>query len=466
MVEKNANKEEIMATPALSNELMAEAVRAFQRHNTKADAARSLGLNYRTYVNRLRRAQSCGFLGSYTGPPVRGGDGASLDDAPMPDGNGVTVHYGLDAGFLDYKGPRICSVDQLLELARVDLAVWDVERQLVNKWEVGAKKKVSDLKFDKGKISGRVQSDGELTVKQLIQVKVWLKRRIPSCVEEAFKRITERLPLAPRKVKYREPKGDFMLEIGLFDHHFGKLAWARETGQDYDLRIAEELYPKAVEELLGKARHYGISRIILPIGNDFFHIDNLENTTAKGTRQDVDTRLPKIFDAGAMSVIRSVDMLSQVAPVEVVWVPGNHDPLMGYFLAKYLDAYYRNNGRVQVDTGPKSRKRIVHGNVLIGYTHGDEEPHRDLPSIMATEWPHDFAATLFREWHVGHLHKAKETHYLAGDTYGGVQVKTFPSLSGTDAWHYRKGYVRATRTAEAHLYDKTGPAGTFYFHVS
>ncbi len=32
----------------------------------------------------------------------------------------------------------------------------------------------------------------------------------------------------------------YMLELSVYDHHFGKLAWGRETGHEsYDLKIAE-----------------------------------------------------------------------------------------------------------------------------------------------------------------------------------------------------------------------------------
>ena len=38
------------------------------------------------------------------------------------------------------------------------------------------------------------------------------------------------------------------------------------------------------------------------------------------------------------------------------------------------------------------------------------------------------------------------------DTYGGVTVSVLPSLSGTDSWHYKKGYVKNNRAAEAYLW--------------
>ncbi len=91
----------------------------------------------------------------------------------------------------------------------------------------------------------------------------------------------------------------------------------------------------------------------------------------------------------------------------------------------------------------------------MGFTHGSDEKHADLPTIMAGEVPRHWADTTHREWHLGHLHKRKETRFNAGDTYGAVTVRVLPSMTGTDAWHYQKGYVKGCRAAEAYLWSYT-----------
>ena len=115
---------------------------------------------------------------------------------------------------------------------------------------------------------------------------------------------------------------------------------------------------------------------------------------------------------------------------------------------------------------PRPRKHLRWGNTLIGYTHGEDEAHRDLPSIMAAEWPDQWAATLYREWHVGHWHKRKETVYTAGDTFNGCRVMILDSLCGTDAWHHKKGYVRSGRAATAHVYhEERGPVAVLHYNL-
>jgi len=45
--------------------------------------------------------------------------------------------------------------------------------------------------------------------------------------------------------------------------------------------------------------------------------------------------------------------------------------------------------------------------------------------------------------------------WFAGvDTYGGVVVRTIPSLVGTDYWHFTKGFVATSKTAQFFVWNK------------
>jgi len=371
---------------------------------------------------------------------------ASSKTSTNDTGETFSREFGHDSGIIESRSRRIKTLEQALAQAEVDLSVWEVERYVVNDWEVGAK------------LPNPETGDDELKVEPLRQIKVWLRRIVPTIQERIFAGLTERLAAIDHgrhRRTYHPVRDPHCLEISLFDVHFGKLAWEPETGNDYDLRIAERLYDRGVSDLLMKARGFPIDEIIFVIGQDFFHINNPEFTTTHGTKQDVDGRLAKIFETGALAVMHAIDRCIEQAPVKVLWIPGNHDAETSWFLAKYLEAWYRNAPSVRVDSGPSQRKYHRYGINLIGFTHGDEEPHRDLPSIMAVERREDWGEVRQCEWHVGHLHKRRETRYLAGDTHVGIGVRILPSLSGIDAWHYRKGYVQTMRIAEAYLWSYT-----------
>jgi len=43
--------------------------------------------------------------------------------------------------------------------------------------------------------------------------------------------------------------------------------------------------------------------------------------------------------------------------------------------------------------------------------------------------------------------------FISGDSFQGMVVRTLLSISGTDNWHYRKGYINKFRAGEAFLWD-------------
>jgi len=336
------------------------------------------------------------------------------------DGNSLTVETNL-----------VDSLDKVLELAKVDLSKWFIEKHNINYWS---------------------STDGN----QRALVKIWLKPKIIQPIEQAIRELIKELP--KHKPVYASgimtTDRNLMLEVSLFDVHFGMLAWDKETGNDYDIEIAERLYVDTVKKILERVTNFNISKILFPLGNDFFHVNNPEGLTPKARNfLDVDSRLPKIYKAGKMAIIKAIDYCLGIAPVHILWIPGNHDPETSFFLVDAIREHYSSTDRVEVDVSPKARKYIQWGKCMIGFTHGDEEPHRDLPSIMASEEKDMWSKTDYREWHIGHFHKRKEMKFISGDSFQGMVVRTLLSISGTDNWHYRKGYINKFRAGEAFLWD-------------
>lgn len=237
-----------------------------------------------------------------------------------------------------------------------------------------------------------------------------------------------------------------MAELAIFDLHLGKLAWREETEEDYDLTIATERYRYVLDEMLDEVRYEGIEKILLPFGNDFFHFDNENNTTTKGTPQDSDTRMAKMFDRGVDLVIETIQKCLEIADVEFVYVKSNHDATIGYYANVVIDRLYKNNPQVTLHTRPKSRNYIEYGNCLIGYTHGDKEK-KNLTTLMQSEVPEIWGRTKYREWHIGHF------HHLKVQEHNGLVIQTMPSISGTDKYHYDAGYTGSLKRAVCIIWD-------------
>jgi hypothetical protein len=391
------------------------------------------------------------------GGKLHGGTPPGAQSAPRPEEEAGTVwdEKGDEVHFKGVSENPIRSEEDAVREFKIDLARWRVERMQVKAWTVGMK--VGDK--ERGFVPHREQQYG---------VTLWLKRRLPKRVQDAHDAIFERMAKyaprydgLPRLPKNRSGE-TFLGVLSLVDAHAGKLCWAPETGNDYDLKVFEAVYRNAVDDLIAEVGGRPVSQWLLPVGSDFYHVDNARNTTFNGTPQDVDGRYAKVIEAGEMAVIWAVERLMQTAPVSVVWVPGNHDPTTSFHLARTLQAWFRRCDRVTVDAGPNPRKYFAWGCNLLGLTHGNEEKPATLPSLMATERPKEWAASTCREWLIGHMHRSRQWQTQGVDTFEGTTVRVLKSLAGTDSWHHRKGYIGNTlsKAAELFIYGKTrGLAG-------
>lgn len=258
---------------------------------------------------------------------------------------------------------------------------------------------------------------------------------------------------------------DLLYESAIFDLHIGKLAWKEETGENYDSAEAVKRFVTANEVLLGRVDINRIEKILIPLGNDMIHIDNRQGMTANGTPQDIDSRYYKMIRTAKHMLVDTIDKFLDIAPVEIVIVPGNHDFTTMFNIGEILDAWYRNVKFVNIYNAPTQRKFYQYGKVGFMFTHGDEEKITDLPQIFAATNKQLWADTEFRQIQIGHFHKKKTIAHLTMDSFPGVEVKILSSLSGTDAYHARKGYS-APKKAEALMFHKDeGQVGEFFYNL-
>ena len=344
--------------------------------------------------------------------------------------------------FDDYVGSEDCgnnvsgyskSLQSTIENCKVDLNKWSVDHYSIEENSRGYNFKLFLKK------RGSLEQDS-------------------SEIKKEIKALCSNIKRVP--VVYKPKKTGLLLEFAPFDLHWGKLAWAEETGEDYDMKEAATALNKSIDYTINMASKFDIAKIVFPFGNDFFQIDNEQNTTTAGTRQDTDSRFKKILREGRKLVIDTIEKLRQIAPVDVVIVTGNHGGLSEFMLGDLLEVRYESDKYVKVDNSPTSRKYYSFGKNLIGYTHGDQEKITDLVGIMATEQPEKWGNSKHRLWHLGHMHmmQLKEMQ--------GVKVEWLPSLSASDAWHKKRGYVNNTRGVVSSIFDKEmGLINRIYFNL-
>ena len=234
-----------------------------------------------------------------------------------------------------------------------------------------------------------------------------------------------------------------------FDLHFSKLAHVDEVGErngNFDSKIAKERFITNAQKYISKLQHRNFEKILFVIGQDFFNSES-DGNTINGTKQDNDTRYAEMFKNGTAALIEVINMFSELAPVDVVLVQGNHDETISLYCACVLDAFYRNDENVNVDTSPMLRKYYKYGNTLLGLSHGEYEKNR-IYELMQVEAREDWGETWYHEWLLGHLHSEAVTERA------GVTVRRIPSLTGTDYWHAKMGFTMSPKRSCAFIYDK------------
>lgn len=264
----------------------------------------------------------------------------------------------------------------------------------------------------------------------------------------------ERKSFKPPKVKAKT--GTMMAEVNVADLHLSKLCWRGDTPENYDYKIARETFYRIIAEAIDNLRGKPIEYITFVWANDYFNADTIGNTTTAGTPQDVDVRWQKMFNVGVEMLVRGMEMLSEVAPVKTFYTPSNHDESTGYHALKYLEAWFRKDPMVEINTDAYPRKYQLYGNTLIGYCHGDKENRRGtkekasrLASLMPIEASSLWGQAKFREMHAAHLHSEQMIQEI-----NGVIVRRISSPTASDTWHTEHGYIGAVRKAQVFLYEK------------
>lgn len=245
------------------------------------------------------------------------------------------------------------------------------------------------------------------------------------------------------KEKAHDP--DLMTAYIIGDHHFGMHAWREETGDDYDLKIAEQLLCEATDKLVATAPA-SETACVISLG-DLAHFDGYEAVSQSGHQLDADTRWPKIVKTIIRSIRRCVESaLTKHKRVKLILAKGNHDGRTSMMMAIAFAEFYKNDPRVEVDDGASPFHYHRFGKNLIAVTHGDKAKPVNLPGIMAADRPKDWGETEHRFAWTGHVH-----HRSVLEGYG-CHVETFGVLAGKDAWHHGQGY-RASRSMTCVVLD-------------
>ena len=286
-------------------------------------------------------------------------------------------------------------------------------------------------------------------------VRQWVKSQTDE--QRQFEILVERLESSVEglpKFKPTKPPAkvddDLASLLTITDFHLGMYAWEAETGNDWDMQIARDVFLNSVHDMIQASPKSGTG-ILCQLG-DFLHWDGmLAVTPQSGHILDADTRYGKLVEM-AMSVMSEAVrmMLKRYGKVVVLSAEGNHDISGSIWLRKHIKHTFSNEPRVEVIDNEFPYYAYLHGQTMLGFHHGHKMKLASLHKLFASE-------PRFREmWgqasgtyiHTGHYHHER----LIED--GGAIAEMHPTLSGRDAYAARGGWV-SRRGAKVITYDKT-----------
>ena len=292
---------------------------------------------------------------------------------------------------------------------------------------------------------------GKSGVKNLYASKINVKPRTEISqieIEEFYEDLVRNYK--PNRDFYPCPNADsgILYEIPIMDLHYGKYASGNLTNDAYDYIEAEKCFCTIISEAIEDIKSRKVEKILMPIGNDLLHFDNVQGTTTRGTAQDTNMRHQEMFKGCVEMLINGITALSKFAPVELMYVPGNHDFSSSWHVVMTLWAYFHEDPNVLVDVDMHPRKYCEWGNSLIMYTHGDKEGKR-ADKVMQVEAREAWGRTKYHEAHLAHLHSEQAIKEL-----GGLIIRNLPSVTGEDNWSHESGFVGAVRKCICFIWDK------------
>jgi hypothetical protein len=394
---------------AYTIEQLRRAVNAKAEHGSQRKAAAAIGVPKTTFERMMMRAAEQGLLGF---KPVLPGyelkrSSAQLDDAGNVQKEWVTQHKASGPAFSMPLGQVLKGVSAFV----------DGEGRIRHQW---------------------IKTKSDSVAPDLIEA-----------IKAEFKDYDGRAPvIRPPAATDR----DLLNVLAIADPHIGMLSWGEQTGTDYDLNIARKrVLAKSVEVIHAAPRAREL--LIANLG-DWYHANDQRNVTPKSKHQlDVDGRWFKVLRTGVRLFIDIIEVgLRRHQRVEVVNIPGNHDPEAAASLALALSCFYSRNRRVSI-AFPADIFYRQFGATLLGCAHGDKAPPSRMAMAMAVDQRKAWGATAYHWFLYGHIHKDKS------DTIGDVKVESFSTIADKDSHAFGGAWRSAQSLQLITLHKKLGPHG-------
>ncbi len=285
-------------------------------------------------------------------------------------------------------------------------------------------------------------------------VRQWVKSQTDE--QRQFEILIERMESAvenlPKFKPTAAPKAydDNLLSLlTITDFHLGMYAYEAETGDDWNVRLARDVFLNSISDMISTAPKAGTG-FLCQLG-DFLHWDGILSVTPQsGHILDADTRYGKLVEMSMSVMAEAVKMmLKRFNKVVVVSAEGNHDISGSIWLRKHMKQLFADEKRLTVIDNEFPYYAYLHGETMLAFHHGHKVKLAQLHKLFASEprFREMWGKASYTYIHTGHYHHER----LIED--GGAIAEMHPTLSGRDAYAARGGWV-SRRGAKVITYDK------------
>ena len=275
------------------------------------------------------------------------------------------------------------------------------------------------------------------------------KQRQEDAIREVMDELCQGIKPFKRVASPKKVLEDLCTVYTITDYHVGAYSWKDETGDDWDIEIAEEVLLKGISDMMNGSPDSD-QAVFCQMG-DFLHWDGLLaiTPTAKNVL-DADTRYPLLVQVAIRLCVKAVEMLlHKHKSVHVVICEGNHDLTGSVWLQAIMKVAFKDNPRVTVDESVFPYYSFVWGSTFLGWHHGHLCRINQLASKFFSEprFRKQLAHSEYIYLATGHLH-TKEVREESG-----AVIERHPTLNARDA-HGARGFDNSQRGALAITYSK------------
>jgi len=319
----------------------------------------------------------------------------------------------------------------LLEAHGYDPKIWEVSTAKNSMWNMQSKKHGIQTLYS-----------SKITVKPRKEY-LWNEEDIEKLFANLKTDYKNKINITPKQYE----KNGNVLVVPIADLHFGLFADFYSTGNSYNLDIAEKIYYYTLNNIIDRVKNKKFEKVLFIIGNDFINADNIAGTTTKGTPQDNSSSWFDTIVRAENLIVNGIDMLTEIAPVDVQYVMSNHDLHTMFGIMRIMNAWYRKDENVHIDSVPLPRKYYRIGKTLLCLSH-DIKIKKALETITVEakdQWSESEHIICL----LAHLHQA-----MIYEKQGYLEIRRLPTISGWSRWSNNEQYIQTEKKNETFIINK------------